>query len=75
MAKIKNTRRDLFFYISVLLWAVSFSLLGMWLAFRSYTPVPAAVQMAGTVLSWAMVLLVIASIWGCLYIIHLIIRA
>lgn len=74
MKKIKKKERDPYFYICVLLWAISFSLLGIWLVFRSYTPIPAAAEVAGMVLGWAMVLLIIASIWGCLYIIHLFIR-
>jgi hypothetical protein len=75
MTKIKKSGRDPVFYICVILWAVSFSLLGLWLVFRSYTPIPAAAEVAGMVLGWAMVLLIIASIWGCYYIIHLFIRA
>jgi hypothetical protein len=75
METIKKNRRDLFFYIIVLTWAVFFSLLGFWLVTRFYTPIPAAAQMAGIVLSWAMILLIIASILVCLYIIRLFIRA
>ena len=74
MEKIKKNARDPFFYICARLGVISVSLLGMWLVFRSYTPIPAAAEMAGMVLGWAMVFLIIASIWGCLYIIHLVIR-
>jgi len=75
MTKVKETRRNLFFYIIFILWAISFSLLGLWLVFRSYTPIPAAAEVAGMVLFWAMVLLIISSAVGCLYIIYLFIRA
>lgn len=75
MEPIKKNARDPFFYICVLLWAVSLSLLGLWLVMRSYTPIPAAAELAGAVLGWTMVLLIIASISGCIYILRLMLRA
>jgi hypothetical protein len=75
MVQIKKNGRDLFFYICVLLWIGSFSLLGLWLVMRSYTPIPAAAELAGAVLGWTMVLLIIASISGCIYILRLMLRA
>jgi hypothetical protein len=74
MVKIKKDERDLFFYILVLLWAASFSLVGLWLVFRSYTPVPASAEVADFVLGWAMIVLIIASISGCLFVIRLFFR-
>lgn len=74
MSNVKKNENDLFFYICILLWALSISFFGLWLAFRSYTPIPAAASMAALVLNGAMVLLIAASIWGCIYIIHLITR-
>ncbi len=75
MARIKKKERDLFLTVIVLLWALTFSLFALGLVFRSYAPIPASAEMAGIVLGWAMVLLIIASILVCLYIVRLFYRA
>ena len=75
MERIKKRERDLFLYVIILLWGLTFSLFVLWLVFRSYAPIPASAQIAGLVLTWAMVLMIIASILACLYIIRIFYRA
>ncbi len=63
-----------FLTILVYLWVVSLFLLGIGILFRSYTPVPASAIIAGSVQTLAMVMLIIASIAGCIYVANLIHR-
>ena len=66
-------KTDIFLHILVL-WIVSLFLLGIGILFRSYTPVPASALIAGGVQTLAMVMLIVASIAGCIYIALLIHR-
>ncbi|HVP94746.1 MAG TPA: hypothetical protein VMS89_06180 [Methanoregulaceae archaeon] len=66
---------DRFLTILVLLWVLSIGLVGIGILFRSYTPVPASAMIAGTVQTLAMVMLIIASIAGCIYVALLIHRS
>ena len=65
---------DVFLTALVFLWVISLCLLGIGLLFRSYTPVPASVRIAGTVQTMALVMMIVASITGCIYIARLIHR-
>jgi polyferredoxin len=74
MTKKEKKESNLVFNILILLWVLSFFLLGVWFLFRSYTPVPASAEIADTVQILAMVLFIVASIAGCIYIVRLMVR-
>ncbi len=65
---------DIFLRALVVFWVVSLFLMGIGLLFTSYTPVQASAQIAGFVQTLGMVMLIVASIAGCIYIAHLIHR-
>ncbi|HTY15172.1 MAG TPA: hypothetical protein VMC42_05645 [Methanoregulaceae archaeon] len=70
----KKQENDVFLSVLVVFWVISLFLIGISLLFRSYTPVQASVQVAGSVQTLAMVMLIVASIAGCIYIARLIHR-
>ena len=74
MTRRKKQENDVFLSVLVVIWVISLCLMGIGLLFTSYTPVPASAQIAGSVQTLAMVMLILASIAGCIYIAHLIHR-
>jgi hypothetical protein len=70
----EKQKTDVFLHILAILWIVSLFLLGIGILFRSYTPVPASALIAAGVQTFAMVMLIVASIAGCIYIALLIHR-
>jgi hypothetical protein len=70
----EKQKTDIFLHILAMLWIVSLFLLGIGILFQSYTPVPASALIAGGVQTLAMVMLIVASIAGCIYIALLIHR-
>jgi hypothetical protein len=72
MAVRKKQENDVFLTALIVFWIISLCLMGIGLLFTSYTPVPASAQIAGSVQTLAMVMLIIASIAGCIYIAFLI---
>lgn len=70
----EKQKNDVFLHILAMLWIVALFLLGIGILFRSYTPVPASALIAGSVQTLAMVMLIVASVAGCIYIALLIHR-
>jgi hypothetical protein len=70
----EKPKTDVFLHILAMLWIVALFLLGIGILFRSYTPVPASALIAGSVQTLAMVMLIVASVAGCIYIALLIHR-
>jgi hypothetical protein len=68
----KKQENDIFLSVLVVFWIISLCLVGIGLLFTSYTPVPASAQIAGFIQTSGMVMLIVASIAGCIYIARLI---